>query len=324
MGRQTPEGLRRKIKDAVAARKRVPCYRPRQGIYYCRYADDYDVILCGYSKQQARQLKTEMADWLQQHLGVTQHPDKTRITHWDERSRFLGFNLHGRRNLNGTRWLQLTIPPDAERSLKERLKRLCGYTQIPESDLILSVNAQLRGWTQYYRYASNATQRFGYLTGVAFWLVAHYLGRKHRSSIKKLMRTHYGVDPQTGRRALYITQPDGKRLFLWNKPPPWRSILTDQVYASDAQPVVMTSWAGGHSYQQRQELQTQNENRCQHCGKISTELVVHHPHRLGKQPKRKQGPARLIQSAEEQEVELLCPECHRKHHPHGWRDGAPA
>jgi hypothetical protein len=161
MGRQTPEGLRRKIKEAVAARKSVPCYRPRQGIYYCRFADDYDVILCGYAKHQAQQLKTEMADWLKQHLGVTQHPDKTRITHWDQRSRFLGYNLHGRHNLNGTRWLQLTIPPEAERSLKERLKRLCGYTQIPESDLILSINAQLRGWTQYYRYASNATQRFG-------------------------------------------------------------------------------------------------------------------------------------------------------------------
>jgi hypothetical protein len=71
----------------------------------------------------------------------------------------------------------------------------------------MSVNALLRGWTQYYCYASNATQRFGHLTGVAFWLTAHYLGRKHRRSIKRVMAHHYGVDPRTGKRALYVPLP---------------------------------------------------------------------------------------------------------------------
>jgi RNA-directed DNA polymerase len=40
MGRQTMEGLRTKIRNAVAERKQVPCHLPRQVIYYCRYADD--------------------------------------------------------------------------------------------------------------------------------------------------------------------------------------------------------------------------------------------------------------------------------------------
>src|SRR5262249_52483378 len=123
--------------------------------------------------------KTAMARWLEAELGLTQHPDKTRITHWDKRLRFLGYDLRGRRNPNGTRGLQLSIPPEKERDLKERVKRLCGDTQIPELDLVTSVNALMRGWTQYFRYANNATQRFGYLTGVVYWLGAHYLGRKH-------------------------------------------------------------------------------------------------------------------------------------------------
>jgi hypothetical protein len=138
------------------------------------------------------------------------------------------------------------------------------------------------------------------------------------------MRTHYGVDPRTGKRALYLITPEEKPLFIWNQPPRRRSILSGQVSAQDVRPVMMTSWAGGRSYEQRLELRRQHNNCCQHCGQPSPKLVVHHPNRLAKRQGRKHGPARLIQSAQEQQVKLLCPECHRQHHPHGWHDGATA
>jgi group II intron reverse transcriptase/maturase len=192
MGRQTPEGLQAKITHALAARKRIPSVTSRRLISYCRYADDYVVVLCQHTKVEAQHLKTALAQWLQEHLGLTQHPEKTRLTHWDDRFRFLGYDLRGQRNPNGTRWLRLSIPPEKERDVKAKVKRLCGYTQIPELDLFMSVNALLRGWTTYFRYANNATNRFLYLTGVVYWLTAHYLGRKHRCSIRRLMRIHYG------------------------------------------------------------------------------------------------------------------------------------
>lgn len=49
-------------------------------ISYCRYADDYLLILCQYSKAEAQHLKEEMANWLKEQLGLTQHPEKTHIT----------------------------------------------------------------------------------------------------------------------------------------------------------------------------------------------------------------------------------------------------
>jgi hypothetical protein len=324
MGRQTVEGLKYKLKEEIAQRKQTPCLLPRQAIYYCRFADDYIVVLCNYSKEDAQNLKEAMADWLQENLGLKQHPEKTHITHWSEPFRFLGYDLRGQRNSNGSHWLRLTIPPEAERRLKERVKRLCGYTQIPKTDLFMSVNAQMRGWTQYYRYAHNAKQRFKYLTGFVFWLVAHYLGRKHRCSIKKMMRTHYGVDPKTGRRALYITRPNGKRLFIWHKYPRQRSVLTKQVHAVDTRPVVMTSWAGGRGYEQRLAMRKQAGNRCQQCGKTNTKLTVHHPKRLAKHRHLKRGPANIIQSAQEQQAKLLCSDCHLQHHPGGWQDANAA
>jgi group II intron reverse transcriptase/maturase len=319
LGRQTPEGLRTKIQAALKARKHISSVLPRRLIAYGRYADDYVAVLCQYSKWEAQQLKTAMADWLQRHLGLTQHPLKTRITHWDKRFRFLGYDLCGRRNLNGTRWLRLSIPPEKERELKKKIKRWCSYTQIPELDLFLSVNAQVRGWTQYFRYANNATQRFIYLTGVVYWLTAHYLGRKHRRSLRRVLRTHYGVDPTSGKKALYVTGSRGQRVFIWNKPPQRRSALSKVVTAKDIQPLPLMSWVQGRSYERRQELYAATGQHCQRCGRTGLRLVVHHPNRLGRRMKRKSGPANVIASGQEQQAKLLCLECHQHHHPDGWR-----
>jgi group II intron reverse transcriptase/maturase len=318
MGRQTPEGLQAKITHALAARKRLPSVTSRRLISYCRYADDYVVVLCQHTKVEAQHLKTALAQWLQEHLGLTQHPEKTRLTHWDDRFRFLGYDLCGQRNPNGTRWLRLSIPPEKERDVKAKVKRWCGYTQIPELDLFMSVNALLRGWTHDFRYANNATNRFLYLTGVVYWLTAHYLGRKHRCSIKRLMRTHYGVDPASGKRALYTTGREGKRVYLWNKPPLRSSLFSGVVGAKDVQPLPSTSWAGGHSYEQRVQVYNRSDHACEHCGQCTAQLIVHHPHRLGKLHQRKQGPANVIASGQEQRVKLLCFACHQQHHPAGW------
>jgi len=220
LGRQTPEGLRTNIQTALTARKGMPSVFPRRHLAYCRYADDYAVGLCQYSKAEAQDLKETMALWLEQHLGLTQHPDKTCITHWDTRFRFLGYDLQGQRNPNGTRWLQLRIPSEKERGLKGKLQRLCGYTQIPELDLVQSVNALARGWANYFRYAHNASRRFASLRNVVFWLTAQYLARKQRCSLQRMMRTHYGIDPYTGTKALYTSVNKGtKHVHVWHKPP---------------------------------------------------------------------------------------------------------
>jgi group II intron reverse transcriptase/maturase len=233
MGRQTPEGLRVKIKQALTARAQIPSVRPRRLISFCRYADDYVVVLCQHSKAEAQALKEAMATWLNDHLGLLQHPEKTHITHWSTRFRFLGYDLRGQHNPNGSRWLRLSIPPEKERDLKARVKRLCTSGQLPELHLFVRVNAQLVGWTNYYRYANNATDRFLYLTGVAFWLTAHFLGRKRRCSVKRILHLQYARDPKSGKKALYTTNDTGKRVFLWNKPPQWRSLLNAVVQAND-------------------------------------------------------------------------------------------
>src|SRR5262249_35704865 len=129
----------------------------------------------------------------------------------------------------------------------------------------------------------------------------------------------YGVDPISGKKALYVTGSRDKRVFIWNKPPQRSSVLSKVVNAKDIQPLSLTSWAQGRSYQQRQALNSARARMCQGCGRSHVRLVVHHPHRLGRKAKRKTGPANVIASGQEQRVKLLCLDCHQQHHPEGWR-----
>jgi hypothetical protein len=133
------------------------------------------------------------------------------------------------------------------------------------------------------------------------------------------MRTHYGVDPSSGKKALYVTGSRGKRVFIWNKPPQRCSVLSKVVKAKDTQPLPLMSWAKGRSYEQRQALHAAKGHRCQDCGRTRTTLVVHHPNRLARKVKRKSGPANVIASGQEQHAKLLCLECHKRHHSDGWR-----
>lgn len=136
---------------------------------------------------------------------------------------------------------------------------------------------------------------------MVYWLTAHYLGRKHRCSIRQLMRHHYGKDPKTGKKALYTSNGRSQqRVFIWNKPPRKLSLLGTLVPVKDTQPLPLTSWAGGRSYERREALLADADGCCQHCGRESERLIVHHPHRLRRVTKPAEGPAPTIASGEEQ------------------------
>ena len=63
-----------------------------------RYADD--MVACCHSRQQAEQVKAQLAGWLAPR-GLVFNEDKTRIVHLDEGFDFLGFNV--RRYRHGSR-----------------------------------------------------------------------------------------------------------------------------------------------------------------------------------------------------------------------------
>jgi group II intron reverse transcriptase/maturase len=319
---KTPEELRQELREKLRLRRLQPRSLPRRVIYYARYADDFLVVLCNTSKEEARQLKAAMAEWLCENLGLTLNQDKTLITHWSKRLRFLGYHLEGRANRNGTRWLHLSVPKDAVRRVVGKVQRATAYSQAPAYDVFRNVNAVARGWTNYYRYAHNNNVIGGKLSMVIFWRTVHYLAKKHRCSIARVMRKHYGRSPQTGCKALFVYQPDKQptpetRYYLWHKTPKRLTFAsTTAKYVEDRQAYIDTGWAKGRSLQKRLETRVIAENACQACGATDVPLFTHHTNRLRKAKRVKKGAAHVASAGMQQQTRLLCRACHLAHH-HG-------
>lgn len=311
-GRKADE-VKAELKRLEQARRHTrPSQSPRS-IRYVRYADDFLVMLSAATRSEAEQLKAEMATWLQETLGLTLSEEKTLVTHVSDKLRFLGYDVQGIRNPNGTYWARLSIPVEKEREVTAKLQQATRYRPAPELDVFMNVNAIARGWTEYFRYAYDASHTFGRLTGVVFWLTANYLARKHNLSVGQVAKRYYWRDPRTGRKALAILDPRGKQLFIWNKYPQRQSILVPGGTVQDRPPHIITSWADGHSIERKAQLVAAANGRCEGCGAENIPLIAHHPKRLRSMGR---GTKPRAASGYEQNAKLLCDVCHQAHH-HG-------
>jgi hypothetical protein len=291
-------------------------------VYFSRFADDFVVVLCHHSKQEAKRMKTTIAAWMHTQLGLTLNQDKTHITHWRKSYRFLGYELEGRQNRNGTPWLHLGVPREALRSVVARIKRATAYPQAPEYDVFNNVNAVARGWSNYYRYAHNISSIGSKLTTITFWLTLHYLGQKRRRSLTKLMRKHYDHHPKTACKALFVYKPGtppitDNRFYLWHKAPSRLSLASMTTrYVQDQHAFIDTNWASGYSLHKRLETRELANHHCQNCGSTDVDLFVHHPNRLRNVKQAKRGSRNTAISGMTQHTKLLCYSCHLAHH-HG-------
>ena len=78
------------LHDLQEERRRTPSRKPTKRLTFIRYADDWVILLYGYSKEEARAMKATIADWLWTTLKLTLSAEKTLITHWTQRVTFLG------------------------------------------------------------------------------------------------------------------------------------------------------------------------------------------------------------------------------------------
>jgi hypothetical protein len=316
----TVEAARQELREKLRLRAQQPRSLPRRVLYYTRYADDFLIVLCNTSKAEAEQLKETLTVWLKDQLELTLSQEKTLITHWRERLRFLGYELEGRRNPNGTGWLHLNVPKAAVREVVAKIQRATRYPQAPEYDVFGNVNAVARGWTNYYRYAHDNNVVASKLALVVFWRTAHYLATKHKCSIAKIVRRQYARDPATGCKALFTYQPGQAaspetRYFLWHKVLPRLPLGTSAAYRVQDRPsYVDQGWAKGRSRHKRLETEAAAQGRCQQCGREDGPLVVHHPNRLHKAKRVKKGYGHVAQSGLAQQTKLLCQTCHQAAH----------
>jgi len=157
-------------------------------VAYCRYADDFVVIVKG-NKAQAEAIREECQVFLEGSLKLTLNMEKTHVTHVNDGFTFLGHRIIRKRGPRGTMRAVTTIPKDKLRNFAHKLvKELSGNYSVNKIDMVESLNRKLAGWANFYQYTDYTAVMYGKLDRVVFWKLARWLARKYRTSIKSLMR----------------------------------------------------------------------------------------------------------------------------------------
>lgn len=157
-----------------------------------RYADDF-VVLCS-SREQAEQAR-ERAAVLLGELGLSLHPDKTRVVDLREGKEgfdFLGCRLHAR--MSGKLWEQRRTVRyylhrwPSQRSMKRaraRVKALTGRSQVGmELEAVIGrLNLFLRGWGNYFR-TGNAADKFVTMDRYVAWRLKRLLVKKRGRNLR--------------------------------------------------------------------------------------------------------------------------------------------
>jgi RNA-directed DNA polymerase len=157
-----------------------------------RYADDF-VVLCR-TQAEAEQAR-ELAAALLGDLGLSLHPDKTRVV--DLREGKEGFDFlgcHFRARMSGKLWEQKRIIRyylqrwPSLRSMKRaraRIKALTARSQVgQELEVVIGrLNQFLRGWGNYFR-TGNAAIKFRQLDRYVSWRLLRLLIKKRGRNLR--------------------------------------------------------------------------------------------------------------------------------------------
>ncbi len=157
-----------------------------------RYADDF-VVLCS-SREQAEEAQRR-ATVILGDLGLTLHPDKTRVVDLREGKEgfdFLGCHLRAR--MSGKLWEQKRVVRyylhrwPSVRSMKRaraRIKALTARSQVGQQlpDVIGRLNLFLRGWGNYFR-TGNAAYKFVELDRYVAWRLKRLLIKKRGRNLR--------------------------------------------------------------------------------------------------------------------------------------------
>ena len=166
--------------------------RRRQGkacYVHIRYADDF-VVMCTGTRADAEAMKLELQRFLTEELKLTLSMEKTRITHINDGFKFLGFDIKREMTGKGIKWPKHKIPKEALRNFRDKVMEITSPSSHNHSVIskITALNYLLRGWGNYYRTTHFVSRVYGNLDNFVFWRLAHWLGRKYKCQMPKIMR----------------------------------------------------------------------------------------------------------------------------------------
>lgn len=160
----------------------------KPAVAYCRYADDFVVIVKG-SKKEAEAIRDQCQQYLENKLKLTLNMDKTHITHVNDGFVFLGHRIIRKRGPKGNMRVVSTIPKVKAKAFSHSLvKELSGDHSNSKIDKVEKLNQKLKGWAQFYRHTDFTAKVYSKIDRIIFWKLAHWLAHKYRCSIRSILK----------------------------------------------------------------------------------------------------------------------------------------
>lgn len=293
-------------------------------LWYVRYADDFLVGFAG-PKNEAEQIKNEIAGFLNEELKLMLNEDKTFITHaCDSKANFLGYEIHvlhaddkhdhrTQRCINGS--IGLRVPHHIKQKKCSEYMRCGKPIHLPQRtiDTAYSIVAQYqteyRGIVQYYKMAYNL-HTLSYLKYVMEVSLVKTLASKYKTTCRKIYRKFGATienDEGEKRKVIQIRVDRlpskiplithfGAVSLKWNK---WVSISDNLI------PI----WNKRSEIEQRLLAQT-----CELC-KSQEQIEVHHVRKLAdllgkRNTELPEWKKRMIER--QRKTLVVCHECHKK------------
>lgn len=285
---------------------------------YARYADDF-AILCNGSKAQAEDMRTELKEFLARHLRLELSMEKTKVTHIHDGFTFLGFWIERSVGQYGRRVPKIRIPDEALTKIRHKVLEALAPSTTNHSlnTKIQALNRVIGGWCRYYQYTSSPSFAFKKLGCEVFWKMAHWLGRKYKVSIPRVLEKFYrnGTYRTKTSTLKMPTEYKAKRYKVSVQPNPYVSQPGEPNRDTLTYENVVTmrlSWTGyegerAGSADTRPEVYEHKGQHCKSCGKPlqlkEAEIDHKKPRAQFKQPK---------QADTWMNLQVLCKPCHAR------------
>jgi RNA-directed DNA polymerase len=272
---------------------------------YVRYADDFLLITTG-RKAEAEKMLEKVENFVSEELNLTLSGKKSELVHREDGLNFLGYDIEEKSETGG---VKREIPKEAERDIKSTVREATqGSTEVSIRTKVRAVNAVLRGWANYYKYATNASKVFRDVHDYGWRRMTHWLAEKLKCSMGKLMsqkmESTYPLQIN-GMAMVTITGMSGKygksctrhdHPYLNNENTGWESLPEEDPWIGNERKV-------GWKDRRREALRRDNWD-CQKCGRNLEGQAAHVHH---KKPYSKTGDPNRLEN-----LVSLCNACHQE------------
>jgi len=315
--------LQKRMLSLQPAEPQDPNYRR---LTFVRYADDWLVGVIG-SKANAIELKAWLEEYLRNELQLELSAEKTLITNSKQRVRFLGYDIQRNnekriyryRTTRGIRTqrtsshkMRLLMPRDKTIAFsktygdtsKWKGKHRNHLVRFSELEILMTYNAEVRGFLGYYSLADNLTDVAGKVLRITTGSFMRTLAKKRQSTFRKVSRSM----KRGPRLYVYSLKQEGKPAKEYELVASTRQLIKGTVNYRHPDLIPVT-W----KYKSRTELgQRLLAQECEWCGTQKGQIEVHHIRKLKDVKGKLVWERQMIERR--RKTMVLCMTCHDELH----------